>query len=37
MTTETYRFTLGTFECLIINDGVIDTIPAANFFCLLGS
>lgn len=29
---ETYRFTLGAFNCIVINDGYIDNIPASSFF-----
>ncbi len=32
MATETHRFQLGQFQCIAINDGDIDTIPAADFF-----
>lgn len=32
MSTETHRFTLGQFQCIAINDGDIDTIPAVEFF-----
>jgi glyoxylase-like metal-dependent hydrolase (beta-lactamase superfamily II) len=32
MATETHRFQIGKFQCIAINDGYIDTIPAANFF-----
>jgi glyoxylase-like metal-dependent hydrolase (beta-lactamase superfamily II) len=29
---ETFRFQLGTFDCMAINDGYINTIPARDFF-----
>jgi glyoxylase-like metal-dependent hydrolase (beta-lactamase superfamily II) len=32
MATETHRFQVGQFQCIAINDGYIDTIPAASFF-----
>lgn len=32
MTIETHRFQVGQFHCIAINDGYIDTIPAAEFF-----
>jgi glyoxylase-like metal-dependent hydrolase (beta-lactamase superfamily II) len=32
MATETHRFQVGQYQCIAINDGYIDTIPAADFF-----
>ena len=32
MNTETYHFNVGDFKCIAINDGIIDSIPAHEFF-----
>jgi glyoxylase-like metal-dependent hydrolase (beta-lactamase superfamily II) len=37
MATETHRFQFGQFQCIAVNDGYIDTIPAADFFAGAGA
>ncbi len=32
MAVETYRFKLGDFDCIAINDGILDNIDTPNFF-----